>query len=163
MSRLSVIELPDPRLRQPCEAVLRFDDELSEFIRDLSDTIVACSAIGLSAPQVGDMQRIAMINTAEQDGEPMVFVNPQVLAKRRRGIIEESCLSVPGVTGMVVRETEIRVCAQDVNGATFERDLSQMSAVALLHEIDHLDGVMFIDRMSWFARRRVRRQNPQFQ
>jgi peptide deformylase len=87
---------------------------------------------------------------------PQIFVNPEILASARPGLVEESCLSVPGVVGNVVRATQVRVRAQDRNGQTFEGDLEGMHAVCLQHETDHLDGRLFVDRLSWIRRLRAR-------
>ena len=152
MARLEIIEHPDPRLRIRTERVTSFNAGLSLLIDNLLETMDATSSLGLSAPQVGDLRSVAVIAPAEASLTPRVFVNPEIMAKAAWGLIQESCLSVPGVTGNVLRRTEIRVRAQDRTGETFECDLSGMDAVSLQHEIDHLEGKLFIDRLSVFRR-----------
>jgi peptide deformylase len=134
------------------ERVTSFDAGLSLLIDDLLDTMEAKSSLGLSAPQVGDLRSVAVISPSEDSTTPRVFVNPEILSRAAWGLIQESCLSLPGVTGNVLRRTEIRVRAQYRNGDTFECDLSGMDAVSLQHEIDHLEGKLFIDRLSVFRR-----------
>ena len=134
------------------ERVTSFDAGLSLLIDNLLETMDATSSLGLSAPQVGDLRSVAVIGPADASTTPQAFVNPQIVTKAAWGLIQESCLSLPGITGNVLRRTEIRVRAQDRNGETFECDLSGMDAVSLLHEMDHLDGKLFIDRLSVFRR-----------
>ncbi len=152
MARLETIEHPDPRLRVPTERVTSFDAGLRLLIDNLLETMDATSSLGLSAPQVGDLRSVAIIAPAEDSTTPRVYVNPEILTKAAWGLIQESCLSLPGVTGNVLRRTEIRVRAQNRNGDTFECDLSGMDAVSLQHEMDHLEGKLFIDRLSVFRR-----------
>ena len=156
MARLTILEYPDPRLRTPCAPVSRFDAELRRLIDDLADTLAAAGGIGLSAPQVGDLRRVSILNLAGDGAAPEVFVNPEILARRRWGLVEESCLSVPGVVGNVLRATRVRVRALDPTGEPFERELEDMHAVCLQHEADHLDGKLFLDRLSPIRRWRMR-------
>ena len=152
MARHEIIEHPDPRLRVPTERVTSFDAGLRLLIDNLLETMDATSSLGLSAPQVGDLRSVAIIAPAEDSTTPRVYVNPEILTKAAWGLIQESCLSLPGVTGNVLRRTEIRVRAQNRNGDTLECDLSGMDAVSLQHEMDHLEGKLFIDRLSVFRR-----------
>lgn len=148
MPRLPILEYPDPRLRMRSEPVDVFDDDVARLVADLFDTLYAHKAIGLSAPQVDDRRRVLVADLSGDESAPQVYINPELLRTARPGIIEESCLSVPGVVGNVVRPTRVRVRAQDQTGAVFERDLDGMDAVCLQHEIDHLDGKLFVDRLS---------------
>ena len=158
MARLDILEHPDPRLRVPCTPVSTFDDGLDSLIEDMLDTMNATSSIGLSAPQVNDTRQVLIIDNSNDASDPQIFINPEITGKSAWGLVEESCLSLPGVTGNVLRATEIRVAAQDRNGNAFERDLSAMDAVCLQHELDHLHGKLFIDRLSFFRRLRLRLQ-----
>ena len=97
-----------------------------------------------------------VIEPSDKASVPQVYVNPEIVSKSTMGLVEESCLSIPGVVGNVVRSIEVRVKAQDRSGAPFECDLSEMDAVCLQHEIDHLNGKLFIDRLSLFRRLRIR-------
>jgi len=150
-----VVLYPDERLRSPSAAVTDFDEDLSRLVEDLVDTMVAHGALGLSAPQVGD-GRAALVFRPSVDAEPAVFVNPQIVGRSTFGFVEESCLSVPGIVGSVVRATRVRVRARDVSGAPIERSLEGMAAVCLQHEADHLEGRLFFDRFSPLGRMRAR-------
>lgn len=153
MTRRAILEDPDPRLRLPSEPVDRFDAGLARLVGDLCDTLYAGSAIGLSAPQIDDRRRVLVMDLSETRSAPQVFVNPTILSRgSARGLVEESCLSLPGVSAKVLRAVQLRVAAQDADGRPFERDLADMEAVCLQHEIDHLDGVLFTDRLSLLRR-----------
>jgi peptide deformylase len=152
MARRPIIQAPDPRLAQAALPVTEFDEDLQTLINDLTDTLRANSGIGLSAPQVGDLRQVVVLDLSNGKCESQVFVNPQIIHRENFGLIQESCLSVPGREGLVMRPTKIRVRAQDAHGVTFERNLEQMNAAALGHEIDHLAGVLFIDKLSWVTK-----------
>lgn len=156
MAQRDILEYPDLRLNLPSEPVTAFDDDLGQLIDDLLETLHATKAVGLSAPQVNDRRAVLVIDLSEDASAPQVYINPEILAKAAWGLVEESCLSVPGVVGNVVRATEIRVRAQDRTGETFERDLTGMDAVCVQHEMDHLAGKLFIERLSIFRRLRIR-------
>lgn len=158
MARSTILEHPDPRLRARCGEVTTFDADLARLVDDLLDTLHASGGIGLSAPQLGDPRRVSVMDLAGDGSAPEVFVNPDILVRRRWAIVEESCLSVPGVEGKVMRATRVRVRAVDRNGEPFVRDLEDMDAVCLQHEVDHLDGTLFIDRLSPLRRWRLRRR-----
>ena len=156
MARLDVLEYPDPRLRRRCEPVERFDEALHGLVDDLFDTLYAGEAIGLAAPQVDRPVRVLVMDLSDDASAPQVFVNPEILSQSALGLVVESCLSLPGVVANVVRATEIRVRAQNRDGDVFERDLTAMDAVCLQHELDHLDGRLFVDRLSFLRRWRIR-------
>lgn len=151
---------PDPRLRQRCRPVAAFDGALDALVQDLLDTMNAAPAIGLSAPQIGVPLRVAVLDVSPDRSAPEVFVNPEVLSQGMLAIVEESCLSVPGVVANVRRDIRARVRAFDRRGQPFEAELADLRAVCLLHEVDHLDGRLFIDRLSawrrWLLRMRGR-------
>lgn len=156
MARREILEYPDPRLKATSAAVDLFDDTVGELADDLIDTLYTTEAIALSAPQVDDHRRLLVMDLSGTKSAPQVYVNPEIIARRAWGFVEESCLSVPGVVGNVLRATEVYVRAQDARGGSFERSLSGMEAVCLQHEMDHLTGKLFIDRMSIFRRMSVR-------
>jgi peptide deformylase len=156
MTRLTILEYPDRRLRQPAERVTEFDEDLARLADDLLETLYAAGGIGLCAPQVGDTRQVLVMDLSGRASEPQVYVNPRMLAGAEPGLVEESCLSVPGVIGNVVRATKVRVSAQDLSGRLFERDLEGMYAVCMQHESDHLAGKLFIDHLSMLRRIRVR-------
>lgn len=158
MTRLSVIRYPDPRLQEASERVEEFGPELAAFVDDLLDTLRPTGGIGLSAPQVGDRRAVFVMDLSEDHSEPQVFINPEILSRERDAWVTESCLSIPGVEGKVIRATRLRVRAQDEDGEVFEEDLEDMYAVCVQHEVDHLEGRLFIDRLRFFKRLLARRQ-----
>lgn len=155
--RLPVLAYPDPRLRKVAAPVTVFDAALSRLVDDLFETMYAAKAIGLSATQVDVHQRVVVLDVSADASAPQVFVNPEVLSRDTFGMVEESCMSVPGVLDSVLRATRLRVRAQGRDGVPFERRVQGINAVCLLHEIDHLDGRLFVDRLSWLRRLRWRR------
>jgi peptide deformylase len=143
-----ILEYPDPRLRRPADPVEQFDDDLRSFVAELLDTVDHADGLGLSANQVGDPRAVLVLRPAGDDAIPRVYVNPEVLDRSAHGVVQESCLSLPGISGLVLRATRVRVRARDAAGAPFECDLQDMDAVSLQHEVDHLEGTLFIDRLS---------------
>lgn len=156
MARLPVLEYPDPRLAMRCEPVTDFGPDVAELAANLLDTLYGSTGIALSAPQVGDLRQVLVMDLSEDHSAPEVYLNPEILARKKPGLVEESCLSVPGIVGNVVRHTQVRLRARDIHGETIEKDLSGMHAVALQHEMDHLDGKLFIERLSWIRRLRLK-------
>ncbi len=148
MAQRPILQYPDPRLRERSAPVTAFDAGLEQLVDDLLDTLFATDAIGLSAPQIDDRRRVLVTDPTAERTDPQIYVNPEITGRAMPGIVEESCLSLPGVVGNVIRRTRVRVRAQDRAGAPFERELEGMAAVSLQHEIDHLDGKLFIDRLS---------------
>ena len=157
MAIKEILEYPDPRLRERSMPVDVFDESVARTATDLIDTLYAHQSIGLSAPQIDVHRQILVMDHSEDQYKPEIFVNPNVLTRRRYGIVEERCLSVPGVNALVFRATQITIHAQSVTGEVFERELSGMPAVCLQHEIDHFNGKLVVDRINWFRRRRLRR------
>lgn len=156
MARLQILEYPDARLRQRAEPVAAFDAGLERLVDDLFETLYGTTGIGLSAPQAGIRRQVLVMDLSGSASAPEVYVNPGILTRALPGLVEESCLSVPGVVGNVIRATQLRVRARDPSGEVFERDLEGMHAVCLQHEMDHLAGRLFVDRLSLFRRLRVR-------
>lgn len=158
MALLEILEYPDPRLRTRAAPVTEFDSALSRLIDDMFETMYAAPGIGLAATQVNVHQRLLVMDISQDRSAPMVFVNPEILDREQVGVMEEGCLSVPGFFDEVERAQRVRVRAQDRHGITFERELSALEAVCLQHEIDHLDGKLFVDYLSMLKRDRVRRK-----
>ncbi len=156
MARLEILEYPDPALRQKSEPVTRFDKKLERLVDDLVETLGANKIIGLSSPQVNILQRVVVTNASGRPSETQVYVNPVIISKAAWGIVEESCASIPDVVGNVIRATKVHVRAQDRHGDSFEHVLTDMDAVCIQHEIDHLNGKLFIDRLSLFRKLAVR-------
>ena len=156
MALLDIVEYPDPRLRTRAQPVHAFDPALARLIDDMFETMYAARAIGLAATQVDVHRRVVTIDVSGKGVAPEVFINPEILAQRRPGVVEESCLSLPGVVGLVKRPTVLRVRSHDRTGRVQEREIGDMLAVCLDHEIDHLEGRLFVDHLSLFRRLRVR-------
>src|SRR5262245_3563398 len=158
MSRLTILEYPDPRLRTRAEPVETFDAALQQLAADMLETMYAAPGAGLPATQVNVHPRMLVADVSEPHDRPQVFVNPQILSREGLAVREEGCLSVPGVFDEVERAARIKVRAQDVKGQTFELDAEGLLAVCVQHEIDHLDGKLFVDYLSELKRQRIRKK-----
>jgi peptide deformylase len=170
MAVLDIIKLPDERLKEVSEPVDNFDAELQEFVDDLEETRLAGpAAVGIAAPQVGRFQRIVIVDCstlrkpAANHGH-LVLVNPEIVHWEGYDIGREGCLSVPDFTGNVIRATRIRIKALDHSGRHQELEMEGFEARALQHELDHLDGLLFVDRVvsrrTDLFRRKVYQQGP---
>jgi peptide deformylase len=156
MALREVLQFPDPRLKQVCEPIEEITDELRELARDMCEVMYDEPGIGLAAPQVGAGVRLIVIDTewSEEGAEksPTVIVNPE-LAERVGSIVwEEGCLSVPDLTAEVTRSERVTVRGRDLDGNEIVEQAEGLRAVCLQHEVDHLDGVLFIDRISRLKR-----------
>ena len=156
MAILPILAHPDPRLRDSAQPVAIFDEDLARLVDDLSETLRVSGGIGLAAPQTGDRRQVLVIDLSGGESPPEVYINPEIHPGSTQCLVEESCLSVPGVVGNVVRAISVRVSAQDTLGTPFERELEGMPAVCLQHEVDHLQGTLFIDRLPLLQRLRLR-------
>jgi peptide deformylase len=156
MAVRDILEYPDPRLNAPSVPVETFDARIERIAADLVDTLHASRSIGLSAPQIDVREQILVMDHSGDQSAAEVFINPEILGQRRYGLVEERCLSVPGLVTNVLRATEIRIRAFDLSGVSFERELIGMPAVCLQHEMDHFAGKLLADRINWFRRRRLR-------
>ena len=160
---LKIVKYPDPVLQQPGEPVTEFNDELRKFVADLLETMYAAKGVGLAAQQVGVTKCITVIDTSggEDPSKKLVLINPEVIAKEGKLYEEEGCLSFPDIHEKVPRAAKVTVRAQDEYGKWYEIDGEELLGRALQHEIDHLDGVLFIFRMSALKRdmilRRIRK------
>jgi len=158
MTRLTILEYPDPRLRTKASPVGEVDAPLRQLIDDLLETMYAAKGVGLAATQVNVHKRLLVADVSEAKNEPLVLVNPEVLSREDIGTMQEGCLSVPGYYEDVNRAQRIRFTALDRNGKRYERDAEGLLAVCLQHEIDHLDGKLFVDYLSELKRTRIRRK-----
>ncbi|MFD2113136.1 peptide deformylase [Thiorhodococcus fuscus] len=152
MAILDILKLPDPRLKEVSEPVVSFDDALRTFIADLEETRLAGpAAVGIAAPQVGHLQRIVILDLSSRPKTPnhghLVLVNPEIVHWEGYAMGREGCLSVPDYTGNVIRATHIRLKAQDADGRESEFEMEGFEARAVQHELDHLDGLLFVDRV----------------
>ena len=166
MAMLPIVEVPDPRLRQVSTPVETVDDEVRALIADMFETMYAAPGIGLAAIQVGVPRRLLVIDLQEPEQEggepvrdPRVFINPEILTQSDREVpYNEGCLSVPDQYAEVDRPDRIRARWLDENGNAHEEDIEGMLAVCLQHEMDHLEGILFIDRLSRLKREMILRK-----
>ena len=155
MAILEILEMPDPRLRTVAKPVEKFDSDLSKLVGDMIETMYEARGIGLAATQVNVHRRLLVLDVSEEQDSPRVYVNPEILGTEGIETCEEGCLSVPGIYAEVSRAEKILVRAQDRNGEAFEETLDGMHAVCLQHEMDHLEGKLFVDYLSPLKRRIV--------
>lgn len=154
---LTILEYPDPRLRTRAKPVEHVDDVLRSLIDAMFETMYAAPGIGLAATQVDVHQRFMVIDISEAKNEPLVFINPAILSRAGVQVYQEGCLSVPGIFADVERADTIRVSALDRHGKPFELQVDSLLAVCIQHEIDHLEGKVFVDYLSSFKREQVRK------
>ena len=149
----------DPVLREKAREVLEFDDSLRQLVADLYDTMAAYQGVGLAANQVGVAQRVFVVDVPNEDGshERFAAVNPEIDRRAGKEKGEEGCLSMPGIAADVERATQLRLRAFDEHGQPFERAVEGYLARAVQHEADHLDGVLFTDRLSMLKKQFLRR------
>lgn len=158
MARLPILEYPDPRLRTRAAPVTRFDADLKRQIADMFETMYGAPGIGLAATQVDWHYRLVVIDVSEEKNEPLVVINPEIIDKSGTATGEEGCLSVPGIFDDVPRAERIRLRFQDADGKTLERELDGMLAICVQHEMDHLEGKLFVDYLSELKRQRIRKK-----
>ncbi|MDX1528557.1 MAG: peptide deformylase, partial [Gammaproteobacteria bacterium] len=145
MALLDILHYPDPRLYNKAKAVARVDDKVRRLIDDMLETMYAAPGIGLAAIQVNAPLRVITIDVSEDRSEPLCLVNPEILERSGTVELEEGCLSVPGVFEVVPRSEWIRVKALNRDGETFEMEASDLLSVCIQHEMDHLEGKLFVD------------------
>jgi peptide deformylase len=158
MALREILEFPDPRLRTVAKPVEQFDDALAELVEDLFETMYAEKGIGLAATQVNEHTRVLVMDTSDERNRPLAFVNPEIVEKDGIQVYEEGCLSVPGIYAKVERAEQITVRAKHPDGSDFEMALDGLSAVCLQHEMDHLQGKLFVDYLSPLKRQMVRKR-----
>ena len=158
MALLDILVYPDPRLRNKALPVEVFDATLGKLVEDMAETMYAAPGIGLAATQVNVAKRVVVIDTSEHQDRLQVFINPVLTVTGELVETEEGCLSVPGVIVPVKRHSEVHISALDKNGEPFELHASDLLAICIQHEVDHLDGKVFVDYLSQLKRDRVRKQ-----
>jgi peptide deformylase len=158
MAKLTILEFPDPRLRTRAIAVESVDDELRKLIDDMFETMYAAPGIGLAATQVDVHKRLLVTDVSANNSEPYVLINPSILEKDGVTVSEEGCLSVPGYYEEVERAEHIRVRFLDRNGDEVEMEAEGLLAVCIQHEMDHLEGKLFVDYLSEAKRQRIRKR-----
>ena len=158
MALLEILHFPDPRLRNLARPVTEVDDTVRQLVDDMFETMYAAPGIGLAATQVNVAKRIVVIDISEDKTQPLCLINPEIIEKHGVEEMEEGCLSVPGVYDVVQRAERIRVRALDRDGQVFETETDGLLAVCIQHEIDHLDGKLFVDYLSQLKRTRIRKK-----
>lgn len=160
MALMTILHHPDARLREKARPVEQFDGKLQRLIDDLFETMYDAPGVGLAAPQVGIALRLAVMDCAREDGhsEPMVMINPEILESLDLETMDEGCLSVPGFSDKVQRYNRLRLKALDRAGKPYEIEAEGLLAQCVQHEIDHLDGKLYIDYLSALKRERIRKK-----
>lgn len=158
MAILTVLHYPDPRLRTKAEKVVEVDDSVRVLVEDMFDTMYQAPGIGLAATQVDVHKRIITIDVSEDKSQPLCLINPQILESNGVEKSEEGCLSVPGIYESVKRAEKIKVSALDKEGKPFEMNADDLLAVCIQHEMDHLEGKLFVDYLSEMKRQRIRKK-----
>jgi peptide deformylase len=158
MARLPILEYPDPRLRIRAEPVTKFDTELKTLVADMFETMYAAPGIGLAATQVDVHKRILVCDIGVESKQPLCLINPEILRAEGKTNAEEGCLSVPEFYDFIDRAAAIRVRAFDPDGKAFELDTEGMLAVCIQHEMDHLEGKLFVDYLSELKRERLKKK-----
>jgi len=162
MAQLDILIYPDPRLHEISKPVAQVDDNIRALIDDMAETMYAAPGIGLAAPQVNHRKRIILVDISQNKDSLKVFINPQIIAREGSEESEEGCLSVPDVYAPVSRAERVRVRALDRYGDPFELDADGLLAVCIQHEIDHLDGKVFVDYLSRLKQDRIRKKMSKF-
>lgn len=158
MAQLTILHYPDPRLRKPALPVEAVDDRIRALVADMLETMYAAPGVGLAATQVNVRKRVIVMDVSEEKNQPLAFVNPLVLEREGECESEEGCLSVPGFYEAVRRAGRVRVSALDRHGEPFTLEAEGLLAVCIQHEIDHLDGKLFVDYLSPLKRDRIRKK-----
>ena len=158
MAILDVLSFPDERLRTVAKPVEEVNDEIKQLVSDMFETMKDENGIGLAATQVTRHVQVVVMDVSEDQNEPRVFINPEIIRKDGSTISEEGCLSVPGNYAKVERAESITVKALDQNGESFELDAEGLLAICIQHELDHLKGKLFIDYLSPLKRQRIRKK-----
>jgi peptide deformylase len=156
MARLPILKYPDPRLYKKAATVRDFDSKLRSLVKDMAQTMYEAPGIGLAATQVDVHKRIIVIDVSEAHDRLLVFVNPEIVEREGNQNLDEGCLSVPGIYEPVSRSARIKVNAKDADGKPFTLDAEELLAVCIQHEMDHLEGKVFVDYLSQLKRTRIR-------
>ena len=155
---LDILKYPDKRLRTIAKPVMSVDETIRQQVKDMFETMYDAPGIGLAATQVNFHQRIIVIDISDQCNEPICLINPEVIEKSGEIQWEEGCLSVPDYYENVIRANDIKVQALNQHGETFELEASEMLSVCIQHEIDHLDGILFVDHLSKLKQKRLKKK-----
>lgn len=158
MATLDILRFPDPRLRNKAKTVGTVDESIAQLADSMLETMYKAPGIGLAATQVNVAKRVIVVDISENQDEPRVLINPELVETTGIEEMEEGCLSVPGYYEKVKRAEKIRVRALGLDGEEFEEEMDGLLAVCVQHEIDHLDGKLFVDYLSNLKRQRIRKK-----
>ncbi len=158
MTKLAILEYPDPRLRKKAAPVEVVDDAVRQLADDMLETMYGAKGVGLAATQIDVHRRLIVLDVSEERNRPLVLINPELLQQQGSGPGEEGCLSLPGIYDKLSRATHIRVRALGRDGKSFEMEAEGLLAVCIQHEMDHLEGKLFVDYLSDLKRERIRKK-----
>jgi peptide deformylase len=158
MALLNILEYPDPRLRRRAKPVTVVDDKIRRLVADMLETMYAAPGVGLAATQVDVHERVIVMDVSEERNQPLALINPEILEKDDPQVGEEGCLSVPGFTETVERARRVRVRALDTQGEVIEFTAEGLKAICVQHELDHLEGRLFVDYLSELKRQRIKKK-----
>jgi peptide deformylase len=158
MSTLNILHFPDPKLRQKAAPVAKVDDKIRTLVDDMFETMYAAPGIGLAAVQVNVLKRVIVIDISENKDAPQCFINPEIVQRSGEEKMDEGCLSVPGIYEPVTRAKDITVRYLDRDGNPQELSVNGLLAVCIQHEMDHLEGKLFVDYLSEMKRNRIRKK-----
>lgn len=156
MSIRTVLEFPDRRLRTKAKEVTVFDQSIKTLVDDMTETMYEAKGVGLAATQIDVHQRVIVIDVSEEKNEPLCLINPEIIEKEGTEESEEGCLSVPGFFEKITRAEHVKIKAQDKKGKSFEMEADELLSVCIQHEMDHLEGKLFVDYLSPLKRRRIK-------
>ena len=158
MALLEILHFPDPRLRLRAEPVARVDDQVRQMVKDMFETMYAAPGIGLAATQVNIQLEVIVIDVSENKDEPLCLINPKIIDEDGTEEMQEGCLSVPGFYENVTRAEKVKIQALNEQGESFELDADGLLAVCIQHEMDHLQGKLFVDYLSPLKRQRIKKK-----
>ena len=158
MALLHILQYPHPGLREKAQPILIFDKSITKLANDMLETMYDAPGIGLAATQINEAKQLLVIDISETKDSPLIMINPKLLNKSDDVINEEGCLSFPGIYANVPRAEQITVEYQDVDGKKQQLDADELLAICIQHEMDHLQGKVFVDYISSLKRNRIRKQ-----
>lgn len=158
MALLDILHFPDPRLRKKATPVKQVTAEIRQLAGDMLETMYDAPGVGLAANQINVQKRIVVIDVSEDKSSPLILINPEIISKEGEREHEEGCLSVPEAYEMVTRADTVRVRALNLDGEVFELEAEELLATCIQHEIDHLDGKLFVDYISNLKRQRIKKR-----
>ena len=158
MALLEILHFPDPRLRLKALPVTQVDDQVRKMVKDMLETMYQAPGIGLAATQVNIQLEVIVIDVSENKDQPLCLINPKIIESDGTEVMEEGCLSVPGFYENVIRAEKVKVQALNESGESFELEAEDLLAVCIQHEIDHLQGKLFVDYLSPLKRQRIKKK-----